>query len=255
MSGIVITPLGTVSPYLKGDRNCPGFLIEYKDVKILLDCGNGITRLLHFPTDLKNLHVIITHYHKDHFGDIGALQYASYVYHNLGLLKDKIKIFLPKNDFGFNRKSIVANKETYSRYIDINDGSRFTVGDLEIIFEDNNSHSIESYMIKLKIQEFVIVYTSDVGTTNFNKMIEFCKNADLIICESSFLKKHNSQSLTHMTAYDAGVLASCSCTKRLLLTHFWPEEDRQLYLKEAKQSFENTEIAEEGKKLILRREA
>ena len=70
----------------------------------------------------------------------------------------------------------------------------------------------------------------------------------------SFLKKHNSSSKTHMTAYDASILASKSNSKKLLLTHFWPEEDKRLYLEEAKQNFENVEVAEEGKKLILRRD-
>ena len=98
MSKIIITPLGTVSPYTKGNMNCPGFLVEYNNQKILLDCGNGITRLLNLPEDLKDLRIIVTHYHKDHFEDLDALQYASYVYHNLGLLDRKIKIYLPEND-------------------------------------------------------------------------------------------------------------------------------------------------------------
>ena len=96
MKEIAITPLGTISPYPKGDKNCPGFLVQYNNNKILLDCGAGVTRLLNFPNDLKDLNVIITHYHKDHFGDLGALQYASYVYHNLGLLDKKIKIYLAR---------------------------------------------------------------------------------------------------------------------------------------------------------------
>lgn len=253
MSEIIITPLGTVSPYLKGNMNCPGFLVEYNNEKILLDCGNGITRLLTFPNDLKNLNVIITHYHKDHFGDIGAIQYASYVYHNLGLLDKKIKIFLPENDIGFNKEAILSNNESYSDYIDIDDYYKFNIGDLEISFKNNSSHTIESYMIKLQNKNFKVIYTSDVGTTNFEKLVEFCKNADLIICESSFLKKHNSPSKNHLTAYDASILASVSNAKKLLLTHFWPEEDKNLYLDEAKKNFKNTMIAEEGKKLILRR--
>ena len=39
----------------------------------------------------------------------------------------------------------------------------------------------------------------------------------------------------------------------LLLTYFWPEEDKELYLEETTQNFHNTEVAIEGKKLILRR--
>ena len=46
MKEIAITPLGTISPYPKGNRNCPGFLVQYNNNKILLDCGDGVTRLL-----------------------------------------------------------------------------------------------------------------------------------------------------------------------------------------------------------------
>lgn len=252
MKKIIITPLGTISPYTKGSMNCPGFLVEYNNKKILLDCGNGITRLLKFPEDLKELNIIITHYHKDHFGDLGAIQYASYVYHNLGLIDKKIKIYLPKNDFLFNKASIVSNNETYSDYYDIYDSYSFLVDDLNITFENNKSHTIESYMIKLQNNDFKIVYTSDIGTTNLNKLMDFCKDANLLICESSFLKKHGVNSKTHITAYDAGILANRSNVQKLLLTHFWPEEDKNLYLEEAKQNFQNVEVAEEGKKLILK---
>ena len=253
MNKITITPLGTVSPYLKGNRNCPSFLFEYKERKILLDCGNGITKLLKFPNDLEDLNIIITHYYKDHFGDIGAIQYASYVYHNLGILNCKIKIFLPQNDYEYNKKAITSNKESYAEYFNINNHYSFNIADLTLTFENNYSHKIESYMVKLQNEKFKIIYTSDIGTTNFNGLIQFCKNADLIICESSFLKKHNSTSKTHMTAYDASMLAKLANAKKLLLTHFWPEENKNLYLTEAKQNFESTEIALEGKKLILKK--
>ena len=42
MNEIITTPLGTISPYTKGNRNCPGFLIEYNNQKILLDCENSV---------------------------------------------------------------------------------------------------------------------------------------------------------------------------------------------------------------------
>lgn len=251
MSKIIITPLGTVSPYTKNNMNCPGFLVEYKDNKILLDCGNGITRLLKFPDILNNLNVIVTHYHKDHFGDLGAIQYASYVYHNLGLIDDRIRIFLPKSDFGFNRFAITSNGESYSEYCDIVDSLSFYIDDLNISFKDNNSHTIESYMVKLQNSDFKIIYTSDVGTTNMTGLEEFCDGADLIICESSFLRKHGSNSKTHLTASDAATLACNSNAQKLLLTHFWPEEEKELYVEEAKEIFENVDAAVEGKKLIL----
>lgn len=253
MSKIEIIPLGTVSPYPKENMNCPGFLIKYNNKKVLFDCGNGITRLLKLPKDLENLNVIITHYHKDHFGDIGALQYASYVYHNLGILNNKIKIYLPENDINFSKQMIISSPESYAEYFEINDNFSFSVDDLNVSFKDNNSHSIESFMVKLQNDDFKIVYTSDVGITNFNALIDFCKDADLLICESSFLKKHNSNSKVHLTAYDASILAKESNSKKLLLTHFWPEEDKNSYLNEAMQNFQNVEASHENKKLVLER--
>ena len=253
MKEIAITPLGTISPYPKGNRNCPGFLVQYNNNNILLDCGAGVTWLLKFPQDLENLNVIISHYHKDHFSDIGAIQYASYVYHNLGLLDKKIKVYLPKNDFMFNKKAIISNKESYLDYIDVENGYSFLIDDLKITFEDNKSHTIEAFMTKLENNDFKIIYTADIGTSNFESLIDFCLDADLIICESSLLKKYNSNSSTHMRAYDAGRLAKMANARRLLLTHFWPEEDIREYLMEAKEVFSNVDEALEGKKLVLKK--
>ena len=105
------------------------------------------------------------------------------------------------------------------------------IDDLKITFKNNNSHTIESYMVKLENNDFKVIYTSDIVTTNFQDLINFCKNTDLIICESSLLKSHNSNSKIHLTAYDASILAKKSSAKKLLLTHFWPEENKSLILK------------------------
>ena len=44
-------------------------------------------------------------------------------------------------------------------------------------------------MVKIENKHFKIIYTSDIGTTNFDELINFCVDADLLICESSFLLK------------------------------------------------------------------
>lgn len=252
MNEIIITPLGTVSPYPKGKMKCPGYLIEYHDKKILLDCGNGTTSLLEFPDVLHNLSVIITHYHKDHLGDVCALQYACRVYHKIGLFSEPIKYYLPKNDYKLNKETILANCNDFDVFIDVFSGYSFQLDDLTITFEDNKSHTIESFMVKIENNDYKIVYTSDIGTTNYDDLVKFCENASLIICESSFLIKHHANNNTHMTAHQAGLLAKDAKAKKLLLTHFWPAEDKKLYLEEARQVFKNTMVAIEGKKIILK---
>lgn len=252
MNEIIITPLGTVSPYPTKKMNCPGYLVEYHDKRILLDCGNGVLGLLEFPDILHNLSVIITHYHKDHLGDVCSLQSTYRVYNRLGYINEPIHFYLPKNDYKLNKEAILANSSPEDIYTDIVDGYSFKVDDLTITFEDNKSHTIGSFMVKLENNNHKIVYTSDIGTTNYDKLVNFCKNADLLICESSFILKHNTNSETHMTAKGAATLAKDAKVKKLLLTHFWPAEDKNNYKIEAREIFKNSVVAKEGKKIIIK---
>ena len=74
-----------------------GYLITNKQDKILLDCGNGISREMKMPDDLINLTIIISHLHKDHYGELLSLGYASYIYNKLGYLDKKINVYSSKN--------------------------------------------------------------------------------------------------------------------------------------------------------------
>ena len=254
MNEIIVTPLGTISPYPKGDRNCPGFLVRYKDYKILLDCGSGISRLLTFPDDLINMSVIISHFHKDHYDDLGSIQYASYVYQKEGILKDPVNIYYPEIDAeGYNIPSITTTDIQYSKFNPIpKDGMSFDIDDLHIELKDNGSHIPETYMVKMQNSEHKIVYTADTGTNNFDELVEFCKDSDLLICESALLKIDNRLTDKHLTAYEAGRLAKLSNSKKMIITHLWPEQDRNLYLEEAKTIYDNVELAEEGNSITIR---
>ena len=93
-----VIPLGTVSPYCYEDKNCPGFLVKSDDLKILLDCGNGISKYLNIPDDLVNLVIIISHLHYDHYGELLSVANISNVLHRLGFISDKIKVYIPNGD-------------------------------------------------------------------------------------------------------------------------------------------------------------
>lgn len=267
MTGFSVTPLGTVSPYPKGTCNCPGFLVQSGDKKVLLDCGSGISRLLHFPEDLNNLIIIISHLHLDHYSDLGSIGYASYVYRKLGILDKKIKVFHPPYgncltndiiDFSYleTRKYSWYGYENYDSESELSVNNRgwsydekMPYGDMILTFFDNK-HCENSYSIKITSGDKTIVYTADTGYSD--SLVAFCKDADLLISEATFLE---GQKCTkgHMYASEAGLLAQKAHVKKLMLTHFFPEIDKKLYLEEAKQNFENVTLAKEGKKLILRR--
>lgn len=249
MNKVVIKPLGTVSPYCNNKLMCPGFLLKYERYNILLDCGNGITSNMDFPCDLNNLHVILSHYHKDHIGDIDALQYASYIYHNMKSINNKINIYLPKKDYFESLESVLKNNIAYAEYMFIDENTKLKIGDLKIEFYDNKSHYIDSLIIIIKLDDLKIVYTSDIGNTNIKGLINICMNADLLICESTYVTSNANNG--HFNAKEAAKLANKSNTKLLMLTHFWPETPKEKYLKEAKKIFKNTIVAKENKILEL----
>lgn len=243
--------LGTISPYCKNTKNCPGYLITTKNNKFLLDCGNGITRNLVLPDDLESLTIIISHLHRDHYGDIFSLAYATYVYHNLGILKERIKVYIPSTKKESLDYQLLTNlgEEHYLKIEEYKEDSEITLSDTTITFSPN-PHNVPSYSIKISANNQTIVYSGDTGYIG-NTLETFAKGANLLICESTFLKGQIRNKDYHLYAHEAAIIAKKAEVQKLLLTHFWPEIDKEEYLKEAKPIFDNTEVAEENKILKL----
>lgn len=237
--------LGSVSPYPKGNCNCPGYLISDNNTLILLDCGNGALRLFDM-NNLNRLKVIISHLHKDHYADLFSLAYATYVYHNLNLLDKRVEVYLPKAnklellDYNF----LTSLKQNYLRFIEYDEKNVITTKGMQVEFK-RAKHDINTYYAKVKNDKNSIVYSADTGYSE--DLIDFAKKSDILICESSFLSYQKKDNNNHLSAREAGIIARCADTKKLILTHFWPEVEKELYLQEAQKEFLNTEAAIDGK--------
>ena len=271
---ITITPLGTVSTYCYENKNCPGFLVEYNNNKILLDCGNGISKNLDLPNDFDNLTIIISHLHPDHYGELLSLAQTSLVFSRLGYINKKIKVYIPEGDkvkvtehytdndgWGACRtieKNLIdfdyllnLEKESFLEFIPYKEKDKLYFDDLEVCFS-RNPHPLTTYSTKLETDKLKLVYSSDTGYKG-NILEKFAKDANLLICESTFLKGQIRNGDNHLFAHEAAIIAKNANVEKLLLTHFWPTIDKQKYVDEAKEIFENTEAAQENKKLVLRR--
>lgn len=271
---LIITPLGTVSTYCYDGKKCPGFLVQYGENKILLDCGNGISEYMNLPDDLNNLIIIISHLHSDHYGELLSIAQTSYVFNKLGYLNERIKVYIPEGDkikitenyedadgWAANRtveKNLLdfdyllsLEKESYLEFIPYKQTDKLNIDDLQITFA-RNPHPLITYSTKVETEGIKFVYSSDTGYKG-NCLEEFALNANLLICESTFLRGQVKNNDNHLFAYEAAKIAKKANVDKLVLTHFWPSIDKQNYVDEARAVFTNTEAACEGKKLILRR--
>ena len=272
MEELELIPLGTVAPYPKEGKNCPGFLIKYNNQNILLDCGNGCTRLMDLNKDLTNLKIFISHLHPDHFGDLLSLLQAIYVYKKFGLIDTPIDLYIPDKDFvtetyddydedGWYKPKTSQKHSLEYRYIEkyAKEAEVNLIGYSENTFKFDKltiktlivPHPISTYAIRIYTSCGDITYSADTGTNN--RLGTFASKSDIFICESTFLKGQFRANDNHLYAYEAAQIANKAEVEKLLLTHFWPEIDKQKYVDEAKKIFPNTEAAIEGKKLILRR--
>lgn len=270
-----IKVLGTVSPFPYKNMNCPGFLISDGEYKVMLDCGTGSSRLLDYYKDLNKLAIFISHYHPDHYADILSLEYASYLGHKLGYLDQLVNVYLPETDkiektihgvdkdgWGTSYKELAdvmdytfisdEARENYMEFKIYNQESKITHGSINLSFSIN-PHPINTYSARIENDDGVIVYSADTGFKS-NSLTELANNADILICEATFLRGQEKKHDNHLFAYEAAKIARDANVKQLYLFHTYPLMDKKLYCDEAREIFENTNILNEGDVITLRKE-
>lgn len=234
-----LTILGNNGPYPSAGGACSGYLIEDKNTKILLDCGNGVISNLQKIINIKELDaIIITHLHNDHVGDIFVLKYAFGIMKQMGDFDKKIMVYTASDD-----KYLLSNMNYNDVFeiIKINDEKEIIINDINISF-NRTIHPVETYSVKLTKGDKKFVYSSD---TSYNEnIIEFSKGVDLLLIEAGVLEKDRLKDTPHLSAKQAGVIVEKANVKRALLTHLWPEYNQEEVLNEALENCNiNVEIA------------
>jgi len=117
-------------------------------------------------------------------------------------------------------------------------------------------HFVPNVGVRLSCPDFTVAYTGDTGPTP--ALAELGKDADLFIVEATSRDQQQGSQPSYtperllLTARDAGVAATAAGARRLMLTHFWPGNDRELSRAEAAAEFDGEIlIAEEGMVVAL----
>jgi ribonuclease Z len=100
-----------------------------------------------------------------------------------------------------------------------------------------------------------VVYSGD--TKPCENLIELAKDADLLIHDATFLEEDEDTQKYHSSVKDAAKIAKKANVKKLILTHIsrrYQKEDVERFLREAKEVFDNVELAYDLMRVVLKRD-
>ena len=221
--------LGTGTVALTPARVCAGHLVEAGAVRLLMDCGSGVThRLAEFVPEWRDItHVAITHFHLDHIGDFPTLVFA-WKYGSRPGRQAPLHVIGPEG--------LVALLDTLAGALgdwlrdpgfpmvitEVTPGQAVELGDGVVLGASKVPHTPESVAYSVTRGGRRVVYTGDTG---YDPMFaEWARGADVLLCECSL--PADMAIPEHLTPEQCGALAAAALPKHLVLTHFYPPVER-----------------------------
>lgn len=243
-----LTVLGSCGAWPEAGRASSGFLVEYDGFRVVLDLGYATQpRLLALCPDGAVDAVVITHEHPDHCVDLSALYRARYyaagqpavagpkprcpLYCPPGVL-DRVGQLEPRGDL----------TEVFAPYSLPGD---YRVGPFELTSVPL-PHHVPNAGVRLAAPGLTVAYTGDTGPDPV--LATLGAGADLYIIEATHQSTPSSGGARYLsTAREAGEWAAAAGATRLMLTHFWPGQDRAVSVAQAAEVFPGPVLAaEEG---------
>jgi ribonuclease BN (tRNA processing enzyme) len=224
--------LGGCGAWPEPGRACSGFLLEHDGFRVALDLGYGtlprLLSLLDSATAVGLDAVVVTHDHPDHVVDLHGLLRAR-LYD--GREEPRIALYSPE--------------AVLERIAGLEDSDRRTA---ELVFTWRSlpagtyevgpfrlqswalPHYVPNAGIRLSTPEFTVAYTGDTGPDP--ALAEVGRDADLYIVDATDrsqqagLAPRTPEPAMNLTSREAGEAAAAAGADRLMLTHFWPGNDR-----------------------------
>lgn len=246
-----LTVVGSSGSYPGPDSPASCYLLtarhQGRDFNILLDLGNGALGALQRHLDPAVVDaVLITHLHADHCLDLCGF-YVLRKYHPLGAMP-QIPVWGPKRTprrlaraYGLSPEPGMREEFDFRRY----PKESFQVGPFKVTARRVN-HPVPAYALRVEADGKALAYSGDTGPCD--ALTETANQADVFLCEASFVEGGDNPPDLHLTGAEAASIAAQAGAKTLLLTHIPPWHDARVVLSEAHGHFAGAlSLAEVGR--------
>ena len=233
-----LTIVGCAGTFPGPTSACSSYLLEHDGFHLLIDAGNGSTGALQKSVGLLDLDaILISHMHGDHFLDLVTYTYARR-YH-----PDGNPACLPVHGpsdvadhvaAAFGRPVQDLLDAVYEFHPAAGPGT-IHLGPFTIERERVN-HPVETYAARISAGGRTLAYSADTGVCD--ELVKIAHEADLFLCEASYLDGDDNPPDIHLTGREAAEHAARAGVHKLVLTHLVPWGDAARTLDEATAVFD-----------------
>jgi ribonuclease BN (tRNA processing enzyme) len=227
--GLRLTVLGCCGsfPFPEGGGAASGYLVDDGTTRVWVDAGSGtLTNLQRHLADLNRVDaVVLSHAHPDHWSDLEGFQVAC----KWMLDRRYVPVYAPA---GLREATSEPETATFVWHA-IDDGDEVMIGDLRLRFSETG-HGPPTLAMRIEGGGRVLGYSADAGPEW--PLAALGPGLDLALCEATFQREQEGMS-KHLSARQAGETARAAGAARLLLTHLWPNLDREQSRAEGAEAF------------------
>jgi ribonuclease BN (tRNA processing enzyme) len=229
-----ITVIGCSGSFPGPDSPASSYLLEAEGFRLLLDLGSGAVGTLQQHASIDDIDAVcLSHHHADHCLDICpfwvARSYDPYrryrripVYGPAGTARRMAQAYGMDEDPGMT--------EVFD-FVTLTPGKR-EIGPFQITLAHMN-HPVETFGFRVEHAGRVLAYSADTGTCP--ALVELASQADVLLCEASYLSGPDPMPDMHLTARQAAEHAARAGAGHLVLTHLVPWNHQERTLAEARE--------------------
>ncbi len=235
-----ITVLGKSPSWPDAGGACSGYLVQAGAYTLLLDCGTGVFAALRQVVDYLAVDaVLISHLHSDHFVDLVPYSYA--LLHGPRSRGHRpVALHAPPGARDVFRGMVAAwsDPELIPGAFDLseyNPGRALALGPLTVHFAEV-PHYTTTYAVRIDDGTANVTYSADCGPNA--ALVEFARDTDLLLVEATLPglddvagaadEADDEEALRgHLTAREAGEHGRQAGARRVVITHFSDELDRE----------------------------